>query len=128
MMKSAELKRLKSLQGNCGYNDANKREFKRLGMKMMRELRTALGIEADVRYNAGGIAVSGECTLHGDSIYVQISADYSYGILYRTCNGRKDYSGGPNHWFPVENLETPFNKGFETFVDHVRYVMPRKAA
>lgn len=122
-MKSAEIDRMKSLMGKCGYNDSNKREFKRLGMKLLRELRTALGIEADIRYNAGGIAVAGECTLHGDSIYVQVSADYSHGILYRTCKGRKDYSGGPNHWFPVENLETLFNNGLETFFDHVRYEM-----
>lgn len=127
MMKPVELRKLKSLMGNCSYHESNKREFKRLGMKMMRELRTALGIEADVRYSAGGIAVSGDCILHGDSVYVSFNADMTYGIMCRSCNGRKDYSGGANHWFPVENLETPFNKGFETFVDHVRYVMPRAA-
>lgn len=119
-MKPIELKRLKALMGNCGYNEGNKREFKRLGMKLMRELREALGIEADVRYNAGGIAVSGDCVMHGDRVYVLLNADMSYGILYRSCSGRWDYSGGRNNWFPVERL---IESGFETFVDHVKEVM-----
>ena len=43
-----------------------------------------------------GTAVSGEITLHGDHLYVQVSQSAlgsHSGILFRTCKGRKDYVG-----------------------------------
>lgn len=125
-MKPVELRRLQSLMGDCGYKESNKREFKRLGMKLMRELRAALGIEADVRYNAGGIAVGGDCVMHGDRVYVLFNADTDLGILYRSCVGRWDYSGGRNNWFPVRNLLE--DGGFEKFVERVQYATARREA
>ena len=59
----------------CAYNDAQKRSFHATGRKRLKALATALGLEAgsfDVRSNLGGIAVSGEVTLHGEHLYVQI--------------------------------------------------------
>jgi hypothetical protein len=38
-------------------------------------LRLSSG-EFDLRSNKGGIAVSGEVTLHGDDLYVQVSQSY----------------------------------------------------
>ena len=66
-----------------------------------------LGIsDAEVRYNPGGIAVSGDATLHGDDVYVSFNADaMCRWILYRKCNGKKDYTGGPNHSYPFEAIE-----------------------
>ena len=91
----------------CAYNDAQKRSFHATGRKRLKALAAALGLEAgtyDVRSNLGGIAVSGEVTLHGEHLYVQIcqpATGWDSGILIRTCEGRKDYTGGANHFAPL---------------------------
>ena len=60
----------------------------------------------DIRSNKAGIAVSGEITLHGESLYLQVSQSCmgTNGIMLRECKGRKDYSGGRNHFLPLELL------------------------
>jgi hypothetical protein len=74
---------------------------------------TALGLKADTYYlrsNQAGIAVSGEITLHGDHLYVQVSQSamgYHSGVLFRTCKGRKDYVGGPNNFASLDLLNRP---------------------
>ena len=124
-MSTKELRTLMLLQGRCSYNEVNKAEFKRLGMKLAREVRKELGLRetADVRYNAGGIAVSGDVTLHignwdipeqgaiaCNGIYLQFNADgfsSGLGIMYRHCSGPKDYGAGtstPNHWYSWQYL------------------------
>ena len=121
-MKTTEIGKLIALQGKCSYHDANKAEFRRLSAKLLRKLRTALGVDADIRYNAGGIAVSGDATLHGDSAYVTLNADgisSGLGILYRSCEGRKDYCGGTNRWFPWARLENEGVEGLARAVSEV---------
>ena len=62
----------------------------------------------DVRSNKGGIAVSGEITLHHDEVYVQVSQTFSgadTGILIRTCKGRRDYTGGVNNFAALTLLD-----------------------
>lgn len=92
-----------------GYSDeAQDRKLKahRSTMVVLRQLAKELALAKgtyEVRSNQGGMAVSGEVTLHGERIYVQVGCHL--GVLVRSCNGRKDYSGGPNHWFDVGNLE-----------------------
>jgi hypothetical protein len=111
------------LQGRCNYNEASKIAFRRASMRFLKELRTLLMIEADIRFNPGGIAVSGEATLHGDNIYVQVSADISHlGIMYRTCKGRKDYTGGPNCWMPFSRLS---QNGINGLVAEVKSLIER---
>jgi hypothetical protein len=54
----------------------------------------------DLRSNEGGIAVSGEVTLHADRLYVQTSQPATgndTGILFRRCEGRRDDVGGVNN-------------------------------
>jgi hypothetical protein len=95
----------------CAYNDAQKRRFHATGRKRLKALATALGLEAgsfDARSNLGGIAVSGEVTLHGDHLYVQIcqpATGVDSGILIRTCQGRKDYTGGANNFAALALLD-----------------------
>ena len=95
----------------CAYNDAQKRSFHATGRKRLKALADALGLKAgtyDVRSNLGGIAVSGEATLHGEHLYVQIcqpATGWDSGILIRTCKGRKDYTGGANHFAPLSWLD-----------------------
>ena len=95
----------------CAYNDAQKRSFHATGRKRLKALAMALGLEAgsfDGRSNLGGIAVSGEVTLHGEHLYVQIcqpATGADSGILIRTCQGRKDYTGGRNNFLPLSWLD-----------------------
>ena len=95
----------------CAYNDAQKRSFHLQGRKRLKALADALGFESgsyDLRSNRGGVAVSGEVTLHYDRLYVQIcqpATGWDRGILIRSCEGRKDYSGGRNHFAPLSWLD-----------------------
>ena len=62
----------------------------------------------DLRSNRAGIAVSGEITLHHDRIYIhigQFGLSSGHGILIRTCRGRRDYTGGPNHFMTLTMLD-----------------------
>ena len=87
-----------------------KKAFHREGKKVLRKLAALMGLkkgEYDVRSNMGGIAVSGEVTLHTDRLYVQIDQTImgpQSVILMRTCDGRKDYTGGMNHFAPITAL------------------------
>jgi hypothetical protein len=112
-------------QLDCAYNEAQKRTFHATAQSRLRILAIIeLQLEPssfDVRSNKGGIAVSGEITLHHDRIYVQVSQPYSgadSGILIRTCNGRRDYTGGPNHFAPLALLDD-----IPTLAQRVRAVM-----
>lgn len=106
------------------YNDSAKRQFHSQGLARLRALAAALGLPKDsydIRSNRGGIAVSGEITLHTNSIYVQISQPSfggDRGILVRTCKGRKDYTGGKNNFLPLSVLR---NTG--VFISTVRRVI-----
>jgi hypothetical protein len=92
------------------YDPDRKRLFHSQARRRLLELAAALGLapdEYDLRRNEGGIAVSGEVTLHGDRIYVQASQPATgsdTGILYRSCEGRRDYVGGRNHFASLDLL------------------------
>jgi hypothetical protein len=89
-------------QIQLSYNETAKAEFRQKAMLYLRNLAKEMGLQKgtyDVRWNEGGIAVSGEATLHGEHIYVQLEQGSMQGMfMYRNCNGRKDYTGGQNHW------------------------------
>lgn len=56
------------------YDDDAKRLFHHHARRQLRLLADALGLAPssfDLRNNKGGIAVSGEVTMHGDHLYVQ---------------------------------------------------------
>jgi len=95
------------------YDDAAKRAFHSHARRQLKRLAAALGLPPqsyDLRSNAGGIAVSGEATLQADHLYVQASqppTGQDTGILFRTCQGRKDYHGGPNNFASLELLNRP---------------------
>lgn len=84
---------------NSSYNEGVKELYRKRGQKWIRQLAKALCLEKkdyDVRWEAGGIAVSGDITLHHEKFYIQIN---EFGVYWRACRGRKDYTGGPNRWF-----------------------------
>jgi hypothetical protein len=95
------------------YDDAAKRAFHSRARRQLKQLADALGLAPgsfDIRSNPGGIAVSGEATLHADHLYVQASQPptaQDTGILFRTCQDRKDYHGGPNNFASLEFLNWP---------------------
>jgi hypothetical protein len=62
----------------------------------------------EIRQSEGGIAGSGEITLHSDNLYVQISQWAGYKdlrLLIRGCRSRTDFSGHENH--TLTTLATP---------------------
>jgi hypothetical protein len=95
----------------CDYNPDIKQRFHAEGRLRLRRLAKALGFPPgsfDVRSNLGGIAVSGEITLHHHDVYVQVcqsAIGTDFGILIRTCQGRRDYTGGRNHFAPLRLLD-----------------------
>lgn len=94
---------------NTGH--ARKEKYHSLARRKLRKLANLLGLTAkDYRLstNKGGIAVCGETTLHTDSLYVQVSQS-AFGrgqeIMFRKCDGRKDYCGGFNHFTSAGRLD-----------------------
>lgn len=95
----------------CVYNAEQKRSFHATARRRLRKLADLLGWAPnsyDLHNNQGGIAVSGEITLHHDRIYIQVSqpaTGHDTGILIRTCEGRRDYHGGRNHFASLRLLD-----------------------
>ena len=95
------------------YDAPAKRAFHSHACRQLKRVAAALGLSPgayDLRSNQGGIAVSGEVTLHADRLYVQAcqpAAGHDTGVLFRTCEGRKDYHGGPNNFASLDLLNRP---------------------
>ena len=85
------------------FDDPRKPEYHRLGRRVLKQLARDLDIPEgsyDIRSNKGGPAVSGEITLHSEHIYVTINSSSKYfKAMFRSCKGRKDYTGSSNNIF-----------------------------
>lgn len=97
------------LTRNTSYNEQAKKDFHRVAAKYLKRLQRYLSDmygEGGVRHNKGGIAVSGEVTLHVEKLYVQVSqsALRNGDIMFRECDGLKDYSGGRNNFASMSML------------------------
>ena len=99
---------------SCAYNEPHKHRFHREAKKRLQALAQQLNMPREtwsIRSNKAGLAVSGEITLHAETLYVQVSQSAisaGMGVLIRTCKGRADYTGGPNNFLPLawlDNLE-----------------------
>lgn len=96
----------------CGPN-GSKQVFLNVGKVFLRALARDLGLhDVTVSSNAGGIGVSGECSLIGmwenGGLYVSISQPACGSgkvLLYRTVRHSKDYKGGYNHFITRSELE-----------------------
>ncbi len=98
------------LEKHIGSDAERKAAFHREGKRLLADLALRLpGGAYDLRSCLGGPAVSGEIILHGPCIYIQLSEGISRGreILYRRCEGLRDYTGGPNHFVSVDALFDP---------------------
>lgn len=83
------------------YNEPVKKAYLREAKRFLRQLAEELELapgDYDLRTNPAGIAVPGDATLHHERIYVTLG-DCLGGMigLARTCEGRKDYTGGSNN-------------------------------
>lgn len=99
---------------NFEYDYLNKTEFHKLAKAELRKLVKNLGMTRgtyDIRSNLGGDAVAGEVILHTEKVYLQIITkgfgEKGLRVMYRTCKGRKDYTGGQNNYVSLEEFLTP---------------------
>lgn len=99
---------------NFEYDYLNKTEFHKLAKAELRKLVKHLGMTRgtyDIRSNLGGDAVAGEVILHTEKVYLQIISkgfgEKGLRVMYRTCKGRKDYTGGQNNYVSLEEFLTP---------------------
>ena len=101
--------------GGCSYNGELKAEFHRLAMAALAELEQLLGFKSsNRRWNAGGIAVSGDACLMGMwsencGVYISINNDISLpcgDFMYRSITHLRDFSGGGNRWASFGELGT----------------------
>jgi len=96
---------------SCSYDEQQKRRFHTRARSRLKKLVAELALPSgsfDLRSNRAGIAVSGEITLHHDRAYIQVGQfglSSGHGILIRTCKGRKDYTGGANHFVALGMLD-----------------------
>jgi hypothetical protein len=107
----------------CSYDEKQKLAFHRAARTALKHLAVELGLESgsyDLRSNKGGIAVSGECVLHAEAVYIQANQSVmgiDKGLLIRSCKGREDYTGGPNNFAPLSMLDDP--KALATLVRRI---------
>lgn len=117
------LKKLNALPvGIDGYSEtgaAAKATLHSSGRAFLKHLAGDLGLKStqyDIRSNKGGVAVSGEVTLHADHLYVQLSESFvgsdKITVMYRSCKDRKDYAGGANNFSSVDKLTNGAYPGF----------------
>lgn len=82
----------------CDY--IRKERYRKLGRKILSALAKHMKLqrgEYDIRWNPGGVACSGDHTLHANWFYLALHDNCGLGQFYfRTCKGRKDYCGGAN--------------------------------
>lgn len=102
-------KYLAAMTNITGYAHERKKRFHRGAEAWLLKLAETLQLtEYEVRSNKGGPAVSGEVTLHGHRVYVQLYESCvgprGISVLYRECNGRNDYAGKQNHHVTLRAL------------------------
>lgn len=95
------------------HDEQAKAMFHAEGRRAMQRLADTLLLDKgtyDIRSNKGGIAVSGEITLHTDEAYVQLSLGFlgeGHEVMFRRVRGRHDFSGDWNRWASVQELLAP---------------------
>lgn len=123
------------------YNADHKKAFKLAAKAFLRGLASALMDRPlkeilskphtgyDLRWNEGGIAVSGEATLHTDDLYVQVSQSLLTGrpdVLYRSCRSSTDYCGNQNNTVDFRSLLTQEQQ--DRFINHCKALQAAEQA
>ena len=96
---------------DLSYNEEGKAKFHRLARTVLKDVAAEMDLAPgsyEIRSNKAGIAVSGEVTLHGEHIYIQLDQGIDFGdgkqFIFRHCQHRKDYTGGFNRWMTYKEL------------------------
>lgn len=80
----------------------------RSGKRLLLEIAGALELSSesyDIRSSKGGNGVMGEVILHSDHLYLMVHVmTGELRVMYRTCKGPKDDSGGINYFVGVSEL------------------------
>lgn len=111
---------------SASYDAHQKQLFHRHARARLKALAQELKFPSGsygLRSNAGGIAVSGEITLHHDAVYIQVcqpATGWDSGVMIRTCKGRRDYTGGANNFVRLRMLDD-----LPALADRVRSIMHR---
>lgn len=109
------------LTSNAAYDRDLKDRYRKLGRKILRFIVQELGLqkgEYEIRWNPGGIACSGNHTLHTDKFYLALHDNLGFGSFYwRICQGRRDYTGGHNRNIQWTELK---QKGFVPLLKQLR--------
>lgn len=107
-----ELAAAKAVNDYSDLGSVTKHQLHTKGPKFLKNLAAALGLHSrdyDLRSNRGGMAVSGEVTLHSDDIYLQISESIVGGpglqLMYRSCKSRQDYCGHQNNFARLADFD-----------------------
>jgi hypothetical protein len=101
---------LEAARPRLAYNPDLKAVFHQRGKVLLARIAQDLGYAKggyDLRSNTGGIAVSGDITLHTDDLYIQFAqccGGPSLDILYRDCKDRQDFIGGRNRFMRFDDL------------------------
>lgn len=96
------------------YDEESKSLFRKLGKEFLEKAREFIGsgsAETSLKYNAGGIAVSGDFSLYvmfndNKGACVFFNADFPF-VTMRTIKHVKDYSGGMNRTYQLSTLKDP---------------------
>jgi len=118
-----DLIRFAFLSSNSEYNEERKLEYRNLGRKLLKKIVELMGLqkgEYDISWNPGGIACSGDHMLHTDKVYLALHDNLGSGWFYwRSCVGRRDFSGGTNQ---IYNWNTLTIYGLELLADTLKKV------
>ena len=104
-----------ALRVNGAHSYLAKKAFHAQGKAFLKKLAAELCLAVNsysVRSNMGGDGVTGEVVLHSDYFYLQLFNNCSVGtrILFRSCKGQKDYTGGRNQFENLSRIEDPGNQ------------------
>lgn len=121
-MNASQVSDIRALEADASYNSYNKAAFHKVARKLLRRLAKALNVSAPIHSNQGGIAVSGEITLHADHLHAWIEQWRDPILIYRACQSTKDYTGSTNHTIDATDLVTRFDE----VVRNVREVVARE--
>jgi hypothetical protein len=97
---------------NLGGGSAeDKAKFHADGKKFLKAFAAEIGVAdaCEISSCLGGPGVLGEVGLHADSLYLTIFESIEPGvrIMYRSCKGRKDHTGGPNMYVTMKDINEP---------------------
>lgn len=115
MLTNATLSRTAKLWAGHGLSycePERKKQAHRCMRNTLKALAESMGLKPEqysVSSNMGGIAVSGEVTLHADNIHLWVQQGCMGGgfeVCYRTCKSRKDYTGGRNNFTGLKSLSS----------------------